>query len=681
MITKQIGKVTFAYEPTALNGKGWWFILGKNGALGRAASIEEGQKLGKPKQDKVTPPKDADKTDSAPKDTQQKQTDDRYYYDIARTGRNAGRPTKRQFRTGSEYERYDVIRNKSFSQLVNEKLMSGEGLGSSLKGALGDKIGAKSSAIKKRFDSLNMLSKIPGVGSIAATAMGMRQAKKDPRRLADISYFTGVYAPPSKLDEPEKEESGTTKRKTKTSYKQISSDKSSAGILKNIHNMLATRFKADDEFREEQRLQAEIDSNFKEERLAEDERKHKELIEALLGKGKKPEKAKKDKKEEGGFFSNLLGLFKGFMPMLGSLFTGLMSTIGGFLTTAIGGIVSGLSALLAPLASVLLPLIAVIGAIALASKGISWLASKITGKPMDYADKGEYDKKTTPEDVQKDFETIGRGKNNMGSAFKMDDKQYENNKKIIESDKPVAGFQNGKWVKDVRPELKKKNEAYERVQEYKKTSDDPLQQYRRDVEAGKVKRETSFEEYKKEKGLKQDTATKIVPTVEDKPTATPMPKSTSTTLSDTTVSDPTQHPNYKKYLAEELKTAKMAGNSSYGQDAAYKRAQMRARADMIKDQSSAELEDREAQQMIDDAKASGALQDPGKEKQLSRLNEATTTNQNLNTTTSSTIVPVVNNTNNIVSGGSGGGGGGVPMGVRNEEPILMQVQYGKVRPV
>jgi hypothetical protein len=673
MITKQIGKVTFAYEPTALNGKGWWFILGKNGALGRAASIEEGQKLGKPKQDKVTPPKDVDKTESAPK---KEQSDDRYYYDIAKTGRNAGKPIKRQYRTSSEYEKYDVIRNKGFRQLVNEKMMSGEGLGSSLKGAMSDKIGAKSSAIKKKFDSLNMLSKIPGVGSIAATAMGMRQAKKDPRRLADLSYFTGVYAPPSKLEEPEKEEGGSSKRKTKTSYKQISSDKSSVGILKSIHNMLATRFKADDEFREEQRLQAEIDSNFKEERLAEDERKHKELIEALLGKGKKPEKAKKDK-EEGGFFSNLLSLFKGFMPMLGGLFTGLMSTIGGFLTTAITGIVSGLGAILAPLASILLPLIAVIGGIVLATKAISWLSSKITGKPMDYADKGEYDKKTASKETQKDFETIGRGNNQIG-PMKMTEKDYENNKKTLASDKPVSGFQDGKWVKDVRPGLQKKNEAYERVQEYKKTSDDPLQQYRRGVESGEVKRETSFEDFKKQKGITQDTSTKIVPTVEDKPTATPMPKSTSTTLSGTISGDPTKHPNYKKYLDEELKRS---GNSRLSKNNAYDKATMRVQKDMLKEQSSAELDDREAQQMIDDAKASGALQDPGKEKQLSRLNEATTTNQNLNTTSSSTIVPVVNNTNNIVSGGSGGGGGGVPMGVRNEEPILMQVQYGKVRPV
>jgi len=159
MITKKIGKVTFAYEPSALNGKGWWFILGKNGALGRAASIEEGQKLGKPKDKKVNPPKNADKIESAPKDTKKDQSDDRYYYDIAKTGRNAGRPIKRQYRTGSDFEKYDVIRNKGFSQLVNEKMMSGQGLGASLKGAMGEKIAAKGSANKKKFSGMNMLSK------------------------------------------------------------------------------------------------------------------------------------------------------------------------------------------------------------------------------------------------------------------------------------------------------------------------------------------------------------------------------------------------------------------------------------------------------------------------------------------------------------------------------------------
>jgi hypothetical protein len=46
----------------------------------------------------------------------------------------------------------------------------------------------------------------------------------------------------------------------------------------------------------------------------------------------------------------------------------------------------------------------------------------------------------------------------------------------------------------------------------------------------------------------------------------------------TTSGDPTQHPNYKKYLDEELKKA---GNSQTRQDNAYDKAKMRASADMI----------------------------------------------------------------------------------------------------
>ena len=454
MITKQIGKVTFAYEPSALKGKGWWFILGKNGALGRAASIEEGQKLGKPKQDKVTPPKDVDKTESAPK---KDESDDRYYYDIAKTGRNAGRPIKRQYRTGSEFEKYDVIRNKGFSQLVNEKMMSGQGLGASLKGAMGDKIAAKGSAIKKKFSGMNMLSKLPLIGSIAATAYGMKRGK-DPR---DISYFTGVGAPPSRLEEPEKEESSSTGRKTKTSYKQISNDKSSTGILKSIHNMLATKFKADDEWREEQKLQAEINSNFKEEQLAEDEKKHKELIDALLGKGKKPEKAKKDKKEEGGFFGNLLELFKGFMPMLGSLFTGLMSTIGGFLTTAITGIVSGLSAILAPLASVLLPIIAIAGGIYLAAKGLGKLYEFVTGKSVE--SKAAYDKKTTPKQMQEDI---------IWSETSYNEGAYKRDKEELTKSNIKPGR---------KKDLEERTARYEKVQEFKKT--DSFQQWKKEEQS------------------------------------------------------------------------------------------------------------------------------------------------------------------------------------------------------
>jgi hypothetical protein len=219
-------------------------------------------------------------------------------------------------------------------------------------------------------------------------------------------------------------------------------------------------------------------------------------------------KDEKDKDKKGGllgllsgallFFKTLVSgiftLFSGLIPSILNLFTGLIGTIGNIagslLGPAIRTVIGSLSGLFAPLLEVLTPLIAVIGTLLLAFKAINFLASKITGKPMDYYEKGKYDPKTTPEDVKKAYGGLGVGEQVIS------DKQYWNNKKALESDKPIAGFANGKPMQDVRPYLQKQNEAYEKVQEFK-NSNDPLQQYRRDVEAGRTK--LSFEDWKKAK--------------------------------------------------------------------------------------------------------------------------------------------------------------------------------------
>ena len=52
MITKQLGKITFAWEPSAFKGRGYWFVFGKNGGLGRAASKKEANVLKVPKEKK-----------------------------------------------------------------------------------------------------------------------------------------------------------------------------------------------------------------------------------------------------------------------------------------------------------------------------------------------------------------------------------------------------------------------------------------------------------------------------------------------------------------------------------------------------------------------------------------------------------------------------------------------------
>ena len=49
MITRKVNQKTFAWDPTAFRGKGYWFVSGKDGSFGRAASKAESVALGKPK--------------------------------------------------------------------------------------------------------------------------------------------------------------------------------------------------------------------------------------------------------------------------------------------------------------------------------------------------------------------------------------------------------------------------------------------------------------------------------------------------------------------------------------------------------------------------------------------------------------------------------------------------------
>ena len=66
MITKQLGKITFAWEPSAFKGRGYWFVLGKNGGLGRAASKKESTTLKVPKEQNQKQEKEKEKEPPQP---------------------------------------------------------------------------------------------------------------------------------------------------------------------------------------------------------------------------------------------------------------------------------------------------------------------------------------------------------------------------------------------------------------------------------------------------------------------------------------------------------------------------------------------------------------------------------------------------------------------------------------
>lgn len=342
MIKRKIGKITFGWDPNAYKGKGWWYVVGQNDGFARAASRGEAQRLGLKPKPNEEPPKDV--------------ATQKYYYTIGTTGRTAGKPVRRRLRTGSGYEEADIVRSKSLMQIASERMMAGEGLGKSLKGAIGDKIKAKGVNIKRKFDPMNLLSKLPGVGKLAATAWG-KWRKRDPN---DISYFTGIHAPPvNKLSKMEEE--GEEKPKKSRALSKLFGGKTtttkvgdnSTQAIKELHKLISDKFEEDKKLRE-------TDDAFKEERKSEEDKRyendkkdtvtrHKELIDAIT-KGMKPKKAEESKgllgmlalgigkfllslkdkfgsliasiKELGPIFTNLASKFAGLLPELSSILVG-----------------------------------------------------------------------------------------------------------------------------------------------------------------------------------------------------------------------------------------------------------------------------------------------------------------------------------------------------------------------
>jgi len=114
-----------------------------------------------------------------------------YYYGVGASGRTSGKPVRRRVRTGSQYELADVTASKGLSQLASERMLSGQSMGKSVQGALGERIGAVGTHIKRAFDPMMLLSKIPGIGKFAATAYGMSNKRKK----EDITYATGYHVP------------------------------------------------------------------------------------------------------------------------------------------------------------------------------------------------------------------------------------------------------------------------------------------------------------------------------------------------------------------------------------------------------------------------------------------------------------------------------------------------------
>lgn len=155
-----------------------------------------------------------------------------------------------------DYAEAKKIRGKSFGTMLGEHE---GGLGESLKATISQKTQAKMTGMKETFDPMNIAKFVTGGSNWAPALLG----KLTGRKQSSIDYFSGV------------------KRRGKGTAEKLGSIGSGGGdflgILQSIESLLHTT-------REEDKLKAEEENNFAEEKALEKARRHKELMEALTGK-------------------------------------------------------------------------------------------------------------------------------------------------------------------------------------------------------------------------------------------------------------------------------------------------------------------------------------------------------------------------------------------------------------
>ncbi len=606
--------------------------------------------------------------------------------------------------TSSQYEKAGIVRGKTFGQIVSERMLRGEGGGSSLSGAVGEKIGAVGMGIREKFDPIRLLNKVPVLGGALATMYGMKRG----RSAADISYFTGagrfLRQQPIAGELGDVPGQGGTGLASKvkstlkiegtsgTPQKNINNIKTSLGALKKLYALERMWYDYDKKMRDDEKRQKEIEENFKEEN---DMERHRELIKSLTGKDSKIKSKEKIKKDESkGFFGGLLDLFQTFLGV--KLLDGLFSVMGRGLSSLLGGTLGLLARAFAPLLSVLGPMVAVIAGIVAVTKGLDWLISKFTGKNADYF-KMKLDEETTPGDVKKIIKDENRFRNAQS------EKQYETNKKIVETGKGAFGMKLGE--KEIE-RAKKGVEDYEKLKTFKE-SDDPLMSYKRDIKEGKISGMTSYDEYKQgDKSLprnlrnnnpgnirygdfaKSKGATSadsggfaIFPTMEQGEQAQKDLLFKSKSYKDLTIDQAVSRyaPPTENNTGAYQNMVKKALGSSYDPN---KKLSDYSEDDQQKIITTMQKMEGGTVQDYKLAQQQKASPIPQADSLSNRMNVAVSENKNL-TSQASAMPPIMVNTTNNVMGGKGGGQS-VAMGptpVRNDEPMLLRAQYGIVKPV
>lgn len=213
------------------------------------------------------------------------------------------------------YKKAAQIRKRGLLSLIAEKKFEqGQGLGSSIGSAISEKFKAKSVGIKEKLDPLRMVSALTGKGTfgkVATTIAGRAFGRSEDT----IEYFGG-YGRKRKPRIKKDARYSTIGPGASTSLKIGDSE---TNILAKMYNFM-------EKTHEVQKKTYEIELAFREEEKSEDDRRHKKLIDSILGRKTEDPKTSDKSEEEKNFLEKL---YDGIKKALSTILAPILLTLSG----------------------------------------------------------------------------------------------------------------------------------------------------------------------------------------------------------------------------------------------------------------------------------------------------------------------------------------------------------------
>ena len=224
-----------------------------------------------------------------------------------------------------DYRIAKQVRSAKLTDLIAANIVQGTSILGSARKALSQKSKARATSIKEKFDPLNIIKFMKGGSKIGPAVLG----KLLGRSQRDIEYFSGT----ARLIGGRNTKIGPVEKKG-----------TELGILTEIYKFLNKSYEFD-------KKQRDLQTDYAEERKLEEEKRHKELIDAIK-KSRTYESVSSQKAAAGGGFMDMLkNMFNNFKKALGPLvqkiiekFFGGAATLGKllrFLGTRVFGLLLG----------------------------------------------------------------------------------------------------------------------------------------------------------------------------------------------------------------------------------------------------------------------------------------------------------------------------------------------------